>query len=212
MPPPQAKTNEIATSYSVTTSAAPYSAASLKSAVTVADSDGRNSSGIRRLRGNSSQSATRTITISHRSRLALIAASCRFADVTPDALAQPAECIAAQHFVGARARKLHLQMIDDPARPRRHHRDLVAEIDGLGQAVGDEHDGFSGRGPDPQQLVTHGHPRLLVERGERFVHQKHRRVLHQPARDRDALLHAAGEFVRMAFAETFEANEFQRVF
>src|SRR5215831_20637145 len=174
MPPPQAKTNEIATSYSVTASASPYSAASLKPAARVADSDGRNSSGIRPLRGNSSQSAIRTITISHRSLLAVIAASCRFPNVTPDALAQPAESIAAQHLVGARAGKLDLKMIDDPARPRRHHRDLVGEIDGLGQAVGDEHDGFSGRGPDPQQLVTHGHPRLLVECGKRFVHQEHR--------------------------------------
>ena len=55
--------------------------------------------------------------------------------------------------------------------------------------------------PDAQQLVAHGHARLLVERGERLVHQQHRRVLHQAARDRDALLHAAGQLVRIALAE-----------
>jgi hypothetical protein len=107
---------------------------------------------------------------------------------------------------------LHLQEIDDAARPRRHHGDLVREIDGFRQAVGDEHHGLAGCGPDAQELVAHGHARLLVERGEGLVHQQHRRVLHQAARDRDALLHPAGKFMRMPLAETFEAHELKHFF
>ena len=102
-------------------------------------------------------------------------------------------------------------MVDDAAGARRHHDHLVGEIDRFGQAVGDEHHGLAGRGPDPQQFVAHGHAGLFVERRERLVHQQHRRVLHQAARDRDALLHAAGKFVRMPLAKTVEADEFQGI-
>ena len=97
------------------------------------------------------------------------------------------------------------------ARTRRHHDDFVGEIDRFGQAMGDEHDGLAGCRPDPQQFVAHGHARLLIERCERLVHQQHRRVLHQPARDRDPLLHAAGQFMRMPLAETLEADQLQRL-
>jgi hypothetical protein len=53
--------------------------------------------------------------------------------------------------------------------------------------------------------------RLLIERRERLVHQQHRRILHQPARDRDALLHAAGELMRVARAEALQADEVEHV-
>src|SRR5260221_8046734 len=206
MPPPQAKAIEIATSYSVTASAWRYSPASVQPAISVEDSDGRNSSGMRPLRGSTSQSTRRAITISQRSVVAFIAASRRFPDMPPDAVAQAAESIAREHLIGAGARQRDLQMIDDTARPGRHHGDFVSEIDGLGEAMGYEHDGLAGRRPDAQQLVAHGHARLLVERCERLIHQQHRWVLHQAARDRDALLHAAGELVRMALAETVQAD------
>jgi hypothetical protein len=126
-------------------------------------------------------------------------------------LAQCPERIAAEHLVGARTRQRYRQMVDDAARPGRHHDHLVGKIDGLGQAVGDEQDGLSGCRPDPQQFVAHGHPRLLVECGERLVHQQHRRILDQAARDRDALLHAAGKFVRMTPAKAVETDQLQRV-
>ena len=93
--------------------------------------------------------------------------------------------------------------------PRRHHQHLVGEIHRLGQAVGDEHHGLGGLRPDAQQLVPHGHARLLVERGERLVHQQHGRVLHQAARDGDALLHAARQLVRVAAAEALQADQIE---
>src|SRR5579871_5384377 len=211
MPPPQAKTKDIAISASVTVSAWPYSPASFQPADSVEASEGRNSSGMSPLRGRISQSAMSAMMIRVRTVVARIATSCRFSNVPPDALAQAAKGVAREHLVGARPRQRDLQMIDDAAGPRRHHRDLVGEIHRLREAVGDEHDGLAGRRPDPQQLVAHGHPRLLVQRRERLVHQQHRRILHQTACDRDALLHAAGELMRMASAEAFEAHELERI-
>src|SRR3954463_5663655 len=115
---------------------------------------------MRPVRGSSSHSAIRPITIRYRSVfalifavslaviLALISASRRFADMPPDAVAQAAEGIAAQHLVGAGPRQLDLEMIDDAAGPRRHHDHLVGEIDRFGEAVRDEDDGLACRRPD----------------------------------------------------------------
>src|SRR6187431_1153311 len=166
MPPPHANAIEIATSYSVTASAWPYSPASFQPAASVEESDGRNSSGISPVRGRISHSAIRPMTINLRSVAALISASRRFADMPPDAVAQGAEGVTAQHLIGARARQRDLQLIDDATGPRRHHDHLIGEIDRFRQAVGDEHDGLAGGRPDPQQLVAHGHAGLLVKRRE----------------------------------------------
>src|SRR5439155_20403825 len=107
----------------------PYSPASFQPAARVEDSDGRNSSGMKPVRGRNSHSAMSPITINLRSVAALMSASCRFSDMTPDAVAQAAEGVAAQQFIGARAGQRDLQMIDDAAGPRRHHDHLVGEID-----------------------------------------------------------------------------------
>jgi len=125
----------------------------------------------------------------------------------PDAVAKPPEGVGRHHLVGARPRQGHGDAVDDPARARGHHQHLVGEVDRLGEAVGDEHDRLARGRPDAQELVAHGHAGLLVERGEGLVHQQHRRVLHEAAGDRDPLLHAAGEFVRVAGAEALEADE-----
>src|SRR3954462_13277796 len=156
MPPPQANAIETATSYSVTASAWPYSPASFQPAASVEDSDGRNSSGIKPVRGRISHNAIRPITINLRSVAAVISASRRFPDMPPDAVAQAAERVAAQHFIGARAGQRDLQMIDDAAGARRHHDPLVSEIDRFRQAVGDKHHRLAGSRPDPQQFVAHG--------------------------------------------------------
>src|SRR5262249_9253705 len=109
-----------------------YSAASFQPAIRVEDSAGRNSSGVRPLRGKISQSAISTRMIRRRSVVADIVASRRFTDVTPDAVAQRAEGVAAQHVIGARARQRDLEMVDDAAWPCRHHKHLVGEINRFG--------------------------------------------------------------------------------
>ena len=61
------------------------------------------------------------------------------------------------------------------------------------------------------QLLLHQLAGLRVERGERLVHQQHFRVHDQRAREVHALLHAAGEFVRIVMLETREADEFDEI-
>ena len=59
-------------------------------------------------------------------------------------------------------------------------------------------------------LELHLLAQLLVERAERLVHQHELRLEHQRARDRDALLLAAGELRRPAAAEAAELHHVQR--
>ena len=59
--------------------------------------------------------------------------------------------------------------------------------------MGDEHHGFAGLVPQPQQLLVEMVAHDLVERAERLVHQQQRRIERQRAGDRGALLHAAGQ-------------------
>ncbi len=54
---------------------------------------------------------------------------------------------------------------------------------------------------DLQHLVAEQQPRLLVERGERLVHQQDLRLGRERARDRDALAHAAGQLRGIAALE-----------
>ena len=74
---------------------------------------------------------------------------------------------------------------------------LVGQDDGLVDVVRDEEHGLARRPPDLDQLALHGGAGVGVERGERFVHQQHLRLVGEHARDLDALLHAAGQLGRM---------------
>ena len=60
---------------------------------------------------------------------------------------------------------------------------------------------------DLQHLVAEQKPRLLVERGERLVHQHDLRLRRERARHRHALAHAAGEFRRIAALEAVEPDQ-----
>ena len=74
----------------------------------------------------------------------------------------------------------------------------------------DEDDGRPRRFPDAQQLLVHVIARDLVERAERLVHQQDRRSGHERARDRDTLLHSAGELTRKRVLESLQADELQQ--
>ena len=56
--------------------------------------------------------------------------------------------------------------------------------------------------PDAQELEIHLLARERVERAERLVHQDELRIVDERARDRGALLHAAGELVGIFFLGT----------
>ena len=65
--------------------------------------------------------------------------------------------------------------------------------------------------PQPQQLVAHQQPGLLVERAERLVEQNEPRLQHQGARDAHALAHSAGELRRIGAGECLKPHEGDRV-
>src|SRR5207237_10245589 len=88
-------------------------------------------------------------------------------------------------------RQIDPDELDDPARPRGHHRDVAREEDRLGDAVRDEDDRRAGLLPDPQQLEVQALAGHLVEGAERLVHEQDRRLARERARDRDPLLHPA---------------------
>ena len=107
----------------------------------------------------------------------------------------------------ARPRQVDVDDLADAPGPRRHHEDPVGEEHRLGDAVGDEDDGLACSRPDAQQLEVHRLARHRVERAEGLVHQQQRRVVHERAAMRDALLHAARELVRVLVLEALEADQ-----
>ena len=107
-------------------------------------------------------------------------------------------------------RERHVDDLLDAAGLRGHHHAAVAEQQRLLDRMGDVDHGLAGLLPDAHQLGLQDHPVLRVERRERLVHQQHRRVGHEGARDGAALPHAAGELVRIVPPEFREADELER--
>ena len=99
----------------------------------------------------------------------------------------------------------------DAARPRRHHRHAVGEIDRLLHVVGDEDHGLRRALPDAQQLALHQPAGLRVERAERLVHQQDLGIEGERARDRGALLHAAGKLRGVAVLEAVQADQLDEI-
>src|SRR5690242_21828227 len=71
----------------------------------------------------------------------------------------------------------------------------------------DEHDRRPSLLPDRKQLLLHDASRLRIEGAERFIHEQNVRRDRQRARDRGALLHAAGELARIGVLEARELNQ-----
>ena len=82
--------------------------------------------------------------------------------------------------------------------PLRHHRQPVGKAQGLALVVGDEDRRDAELALDFAQLDLHRGAQILVERGKRLIEQQHGRIDDQRARQRDALLLAAGELARLA--------------
>ncbi len=93
-----------------------------------------------------------------------------------------------------------------PARMGREQRDPVADHQGLLDRVGHEEERHAGLVPEGQQLLLHLAPGERVQRREGLVHQEHLRLHGERPGDGDALLHAAGELVRVAGGESREPD------
>ena len=91
-------------------------------------------------------------------------------------------------------------------RTGRQHDHAIRQRDRLVEVVRDEEDGLALRLPQVEQLVLHQLARLDVERRERLVHQHEVGVEDERLRERDALLHAARQLVRIAVLEAGEPD------
>jgi hypothetical protein len=91
-------------------------------------------------------------------------------------------------------------------RVRRQQRDAVAHHQRLFDRVRDEQQREAHLVPQREQLLLHLAARERVERGEGLVHQQHARLHGERAGNGHALLHAAGELVRMHVGEPGQAD------
>ena len=64
---------------------------------------------------------------------------------------------------------------------------------------------------DALDLELHLVAQLLVERAERLVHQDDRRAVDEAARERDALLLAAGQLARIALRQMRQPHHLERL-
>ena len=112
----------------------------------------------------------------------------------------------------ARARERHLQDLAD-ARRRAvgHHHHAVGEQHRLVDVVRDHQHRGAGLADDAHQLVLQRGARERVERAERLVEQQHLGLDRERARDADALLHAAGDLVRIPVLGVRQPDEIQRI-
>ena len=94
--------------------------------------------------------------------------------------------------------------------PLVHDRDAVRQRQRLGLIVGHVDEGDADFLLQIDELDLHFLAQLGVERRERLVEEQHRWMRDQRATESDALLLAAGKFVRIAFPETNETHVLER--
>ena len=92
---------------------------------------------------------------------------------------------------------------------RRHHHHPVRQIHRLGDIVRHVDHGLAGFPPHVGEQPLHVVAGQRVERRERLVHQQHRGIVGERARDGDPLLHAAREMVRIGVGEFFELDQLE---
>ena len=115
---------------------------------------------------------------------------------------------AAEELLGiARARDGIFDDLHDPGGIGSEDEDAVGEVDGLVEIVGDEENRDVDVTPDVEEVSLHLSAGLGVERAEGLVHEEDAGLVCESAGDGDALLHAAGEFVRVGVFEFREADE-----
>src|SRR5712672_2959977 len=103
---------------------------------------------------------------------------------------------------------------EDPADRRRgsvgHHDDAVGEQHRFVDVVRDHEDRAARGRDDPHQFVLEVRPRQGVERPERLIEQEDLGLDRHRAGDTDALLHAAGELVRVLVLGVPELDQLER--
>src|SRR4051812_33070065 len=103
-----------------------------------------------------------------------------------------------------RPRQIDREFLLHASRMWRHENDAIAETGGFAHVVRDEHDRFISGAPDPLDIAVKLFAGERIERGERFVHEKHARVWGERTREGDALFHPAGKLMDV---RAFEARQ-----
>ena len=93
--------------------------------------------------------------------------------------------------------------------PVLHDRDAIAEAQRLVEVVGDEHHRPRTALLHRTQLVLHVAPDQRIEGGERLVEEEHLGVEHERPRQADALLHAAGQLLRVVVRPRAEPDRLE---
>src|SRR5258706_3747658 len=107
----------------------------------------------------------------------------------------------------ARARQGHLEDLADPGRGAvGHHDHAIGKQHRLVHVVRHHQHRGAGLVDDAHQLVLQRRARERVERAERLVEEQHLRLDRKRARDADALLHAARDFIRIFMFGLRQAN------
>ena len=91
-----------------------------------------------------------------------------------------------------------------------HHDDHVGDAHGLLLVVRDEHGRDAGLALDAADLLAGLQTQARVEVRQRLVEQEHARRFDQGARDRHALLLAAGHLAGLALEQLFDLDELRR--
>ena len=95
--------------------------------------------------------------------------------------------------------------------PVAHDRDAVAHRERLALVVRDEDEGDAEPRLEQLELELHLFAQLPVERAERLVEQQHGGAVDEGARERDALLLAAGELRGLAVGEAAHLHQVERL-
>src|SRR5262245_44351521 len=149
--------------------------------------------------------------IEHLDQLLLFEGACDLGAQALDEVGAIVLELRADHAAGPRHVDRHA--VENSARARREHDYAIREVYRLVDVVGDEDHGLARATPDVEQERLHLIPRLHIERREWLVHQQNLRAYAQRPCDRDPLLHAARELVRMLgreFTEAYLAQELVR--
>ena len=95
----------------------------------------------------------------------------------------------------------------DRGRGTGQHDDLVSHCQRLVHRVRHEQERRARPLDDPVQLLLEPRPREHVEASERLVHQQHRRIERECARDGDTLLHPSRKLVRIPVCGSSETRQ-----
>ena len=88
-----------------------------------------------------------------------------------------------------------------------HDHDVVAQLEGLGQVVGDEHHRLADLIVEAQDLVLHVAPDQRIEGAERLIEEHDLGIHGEGAGQPDSLLHPTGELIRIAVRMAGEPDQ-----